>query len=155
MHFITKILLIIGSAIVLFGCNKDDNFDVIPTLEFEEYKVFKSVENNADSALFKFLFKDGDLGSLDSNEFNCFLIYEEKNRDSVIVFDEIPVREYNLPDLTPNAIDKYIEGSISLILKPAPIFNVFTDSSYRYTCYVIDREGNYSNFISTDWNFKN
>ena len=84
MHFITKILLIIGSTIVLFGCNKDDNFDVIPILEFEEYKVFKSVENNADSALFKFLFKDGDLGSLDSNEFNCFLIYEEKNRDSVI-----------------------------------------------------------------------
>ena len=152
-----KILLIIGSATFLLGCIKDDNFDVVPILNFEDYQVYSDNENNVDSALFKFLFTDGDgdLGSLDSTEFNCFLLYEEKNGDSITTFPEIMPREYSLPNLTPNAKDKNIEGSISLIIKPSPILNVFTDSSYRYTCYVIDGEGNYSNSISTDWNFKN
>ena len=81
-------------------------------------------------------------------------MYEEKNGDSTTAFPEILPRKYNLPNLTPNARDKNIEGSISLILKPAPIYNIATDSSYRYTCYVIDREGNSSNIISTNWNSK-
>ena len=85
-----KILLIIGSATVLLGCIKDDNFDVIPILNFEEYTVYSDNENNVDSALFKFLFTDGDgdLGSLDSTEFNCFLLYEQKNGDSITTFPE-------------------------------------------------------------------
>ena len=152
----TKILLIIGSAIALLGCIKDDDFDVVPAIDFEEYTVFLNTDNIVDSAIFKFTFKDGDgnLGSLDSTDFNCFLMYEEKNGDSTIAFPEISPRKYNLPNLTPNARDKNIEGSISLILKPAPIYNIATDSSYRYTCYVIDREGNSSNIISTNWNSK-
>ena len=151
-----KILLIIGSATVLLGCIKDDNFDIVPILNFEEYTVYSDNENNVDSALFKFLFTDGDgdLGSVDSTEFNCFLMYEEKNGDSTTTFPEIMPREYSLPNLTPNAQDKNIEGSISLILKPAPIFNIDTDSAYRYRCYVIDRAGNSSNIISTNWNSK-
>ena len=134
-----KILLIIGSATVLLGCIKDDNFDVVPILNFEEYTVYSDNENNVDSALFKFLFKDGDgdLGSDDSTEFNCFLLYEEKNGDSITTFPEIMPREYSLPNLTPNAQDKNIEGSISLILKPAPIYNFSSDSAYRYSCYVL------------------
>ena len=151
-----KILLIIGSATVLLGCIKDDNFDIVPILNFEEYTVYSDNDNNVDSALFKFLFTDGDgdLGSVDSTEFNCFLMYEEKNGDSTTTFPEIMPREYSLPNLTPNAQDKNIEGSISLILKPAPIFNIATDSAYRYRCYVIDRAGNSSNIISTNWNSK-
>tara|TARA_Y100000589_G_scaffold243642_1_gene231270 strand:- start:6264 stop:6737 length:474 start_codon:yes stop_codon:yes gene_type:complete len=151
-----KILLIIGSATVLFGCIKDDNSEVVPILNFEEYTVFTDNENNVDSALFKFLFMDGDgdIGSVDSTEFNCFLLYEEKNGDSIAAFPEIGPREYSFPNLTPNSKNKHIEGSISLIIKPAPVFNFFTDSAYRYSCYVVDRAGNVSNSISTDWNGK-
>tara|TARA_B100001778_G_scaffold334625_1_gene346820 strand:- start:2414 stop:2884 length:471 start_codon:yes stop_codon:yes gene_type:complete len=151
-----KILLIIGSTIGLVGCIKDDNFDIVPVLDFEEYTVYRNIENIVDSAVFKFLFTDGDgdLGSLDSTEFNCFLIYEEKNGDSIGTFPEISPREYSLPNLTPNAQDKNIEGSISLILKPAPIYNISSDSAYRYTCYVIDRAGNKSNTITSGWTNK-
>tara|TARA_Y100000739_G_scaffold47128_1_gene36510 strand:- start:629 stop:1102 length:474 start_codon:yes stop_codon:yes gene_type:complete len=156
MHLKAKILLLIGSAIGILGCIKDDNFDVVPVLDFEEYTVYRNINNEVDSALFKFLFKDGDgdIGSIDSTEFNCFLVYEEKNGDSITNFSQILPREYSLPNLTPNARDKNIEGSISLILKPAPIFNIATDSAYRYKCYLVDRLGNYSNTISTNWNSK-
>lgn len=156
MYVKTKILLLIGSAIGLLGCIKDADFDIIPELDFVEYTVFRNSENSIDSALFKFTFKDGDgdLGSINSEDFNCFLVYEEKNGDSVVSFSEILPREYSLPNLTPNASDKNIEGSISLLLKPAPVFNSATDSAYRYTCYLIDRSGNYSNYISSSWNLK-
>lgn len=157
MYNKTKILLKIVSAIVFLGCTKSDDFDVVPVLELEEYTIFNSFENEADSALFKFFFKDGDgdLGSRDSNEINCFLMYEEKNGDSSVSFSGIPPREYSLPNVTPDALNRNIEGSIVLILKPAPIFNFFTDSAYRYTCYLVDRAGNSSNVISSSWNLKN
>lgn len=157
MHSVTKILLIIGSTIVLIGCNKEDNSDITPILEFEEFTIFQNTENLADSALFKFIFKDGDgnLGSLDSNEFNCFLTYEEKNGNSSVSFPEIPRREFSLLNLTPDGRKKKIEGSILLILKPAPVFNISTDSAYRYTCYVVDRDGNCSNIILSNWSLKN
>lgn len=156
MYLNIKILLVIGSAIGFYSCVKNDNFEDIPVLNFEEYVVFKNNQNTVDSASFKFSFKDGDgdLGSLDSDDFNCFLIYEEKYGDSSVNFSDIANREYRLPKLTPNSRDKNIEGSVILILKPAPIFNVFSDSAYRYTCYLIDRAGNPSNNISTDWNEK-
>ena len=155
--FTTKILLIIGNAIVLTSCIKNDDFDLIPVLEFEEYNTFRDVENKVDSAYFKFNFQDGDgdLGSDTHDDFNCFLIYEEKNGDSIASFPEMMPREYSLPNLTPNAQDKNIEGVITLILKPAPIYNFSTDSAYRYACYVVDRDGNYSNVILSNWNLKN
>tara|TARA_B100001540_G_scaffold204853_1_gene180467 strand:+ start:980 stop:1465 length:486 start_codon:yes stop_codon:yes gene_type:complete len=151
-----KISLLIGCAILLFSCIKDDDFDAVPSIDFKEYTVYVNSLNSVDSALFKFSFTDGDgdLGSLNSDEFNCFLIYEEMHGDSIVGFPEIPPREYSLPNLTPSARDKNIEGSISLILKPVPIFNISTDSIYRYTCYVIDRKGNKSNTITSGWNEK-
>ena len=156
MSLRAKILLIIGSTIGLLGCIKDDDFDIVPVLYFEEYTVYRNIDNTVDSAVFKFLFTDGDgdLGSIDSTDFNCFLLYEEKNGDSIVIFPETLPREYSLPNLTPNAQDKNIEGSISLILKPAPIYNFSSDSAYRYSCYVIDRAGNKSNTINSNWTNK-
>lgn len=156
MQLKTKISLIIGSAFALGGCIKDNDFNVIPELEFVSFEVYKDNALNTDSAKFIFSFKDGDgdIGSSDSSNFNCFLVYEEKNGDSITLFPEISNREYSLPSLTPNATDKNIEGEVSLILKPAPIYNVLTDSVYRYSCFLIDRAGNISNTVSTNWNSK-
>ena len=146
----TKISLIIGTALLLVGCIKDDNFDVVPLIEFQGFEVFKSSENAIDSAKFEFTFQDGDgdIGAIDSSEFNCFLIYEEKHLDSIITLSSVPNRAYSIPNLTPNAKDKNIEGVISLTIKPAPIYSLLNDSMYRYSCYVIDRANHYSDTIS-------
>ena len=63
----TKISLIIGTALLLIGCIKDDNFDVVPLIEFQGFEVFKSSENAIDSAKFEFTFQDGD-GDLGNQE---------------------------------------------------------------------------------------
>lgn len=153
MKVITKISLIIISLPIFVSCLKDNDFAEVPAIDFVEFVSFTNESDEVDSAKFVFNFQDGDgdLGSDNPLEINCYLIYEEKNGSSITTFPEIDDREYNLPNLTPNANDKNIEGEISLILKPAPIFNILTDSSYRYKCYVIDRAGNSSNVIYTDW----
>lgn len=156
MKFGLKISLLIGSIITLNSCIKDDNFDEVPKIEFLEFIVFSTDGSSVDSAIYKFSFQDGDgdLGSLDSTDFNCFLTYQEQNTDTVIEFPAIAVREYSLPNLTPNAKDLNIEGQISLIIKPAPIYNIFTDSAYRYSCFIRDRAGNESNIVYAPWSSK-
>ena len=152
----TKISLIIGCSALLAGCIKDDNFDIVPKLEFEDFEIHYNLSSEIDSATYSFSFQDGDgdIGAVDSTSFNCFLKYEEKNGDTVTVFPEVEDRKYSLPNLTPSAKDKNIEGVISLVLKPAPIFNVLTDSMYRYSCYIKDRSGNISNIVYSDWTKK-
>lgn len=152
MNGVIKISLIIGTFLSISSCIKDDNFNMVPEIAFVSYEVF-ALDSEVDSAKFEFSFKDGDgdLGSDNPLDLNCFLVYQEKNGLDITVFPDLEDREYNLPNLTPNATDKNIEGTISLIIKPAPIFNITTDSAYRYSCYVVDRAGNKSNVIYGDW----
>lgn len=153
---ISKIPTFILVVLTLISCIKDEDFDVVPVIEFQSFMLFKNEINTTDSAVFTFSFQDGDgdLGSSDSTDFNCFLTYQEKNGDGVTEFPSIEPRTYRLPSLTPNAKDQNIEGEISLTLKPAPIFNIATDSAYRYSCYIKDRAGNESNTITSPWTSK-
>tara|TARA_B110000259_G_scaffold162790_1_gene187758 strand:+ start:3652 stop:4119 length:468 start_codon:yes stop_codon:yes gene_type:complete len=150
-----KILLFLGITGVFQSCIKDESFDDTPIIKFETFELYSKTGISIDSAKYTFSFTDGDgdLGEDDSTVFNCFLQYEEKDGDGFTMTPTL-LREYQLPSLTPNANDKNIEGEISLILKPAPIFSVLTDSAYRYSCYVIDRAGNKSNVISNPWTKK-
>ena len=150
-----KILLFLGITGMFQSCIKDESFDDEPIIKFESFELYSDNGTDVDSAKYTFSFTDGDgdLGEDDTTVFNCFLQYEEKNGDGFTWTPDL-LREYQLPSLTPNAIDKNIEGEISLILKPAPIFNVLTDSAYRYSCYIIDRAGNKSNAVSNSWTKK-
>lgn len=153
---ISKIPTFILAMLALSSCIKDENFDVVPVIEFQSFVSFQNEFNATDSAIFIFSFQDGDgdIGSSDSTNFNCFLTYQEKNGAEITNFPNIEPRTYRLPSLTPNAKDKNIEGEISLTLKPAPIFNIATDSAYRYSCYITDRAGNESNTITSPWILK-
>lgn len=150
-----KLNLVIA-VLTLISCVEDGEFENTPNLTFKGYEVFET-NSVIDSAVYTFKFEDGDgdIGSEDSTEFNCFLIYEELHNDSVITFEDIENRTYSLPNLTPKAKDKSIEGEISLKIKPAPIYNIQTDSLYRYSCYIIDRSGKISNTIFCPWQQKN
>ena len=74
------LLLVIGSGLLLSGCIKDDNFDTVPTIEFEAFELHYNNLSEIDSATYSFSFKDGDgdIGSVDSVDFNCFLTIREE-----------------------------------------------------------------------------
>ena len=150
MRFGTKISLIPLTALLVAGCIKDDEFSEIPVLEFKSFNTFSANGNDLDSASFTFSFTDGDgnLGSDDTTVVNCFLDYYEKDGDTMKYFPQFQ-RSYRLPSLTPNAKDQSISGEVSITIKPAPIFNLLTDSVYEWRCTVNDRVGNNSNQITT------
>ncbi len=149
MRFSTKISLIPLTALLVAGCIKDDEFSDIPELEYKSFDTFASNGTDIDSASFTFLFKDGngDLGSDDTTVVNCFFDYYEKDGDTMKYFPQFQ-RTYRLPSLTPNAKDQSISGEVSITLKPAPIYNLLTDSAYEWRCTVKDRAENESNQIS-------
>lgn len=150
MRFSTKISLIPLTTLILVGCIKDDEFSDIPSLEFKNFETHSANGSDIDSASFTFSFKDGngDLGDDDTTVVNCFLDYYEKDGDTMKYFPQFQ-REYRLPSLTPNAKDQSISGEVSITLKPAPIYNILTDSIYEWRCFVLDRAGNKSNEASS------
>jgi len=150
MRFSTKISLIPLTTLFLISCIKDDEFPSVPSLEFKNFQTFSRNGTDIDSASFTFTFQDGDgdLGNDDTIAVNCFLDYYEKDGDTMKYFPQFQ-RTYRLPSLTPNAKDQSISGEVSITLKPAPIYNVLTDSVYEWRCFVRDRSNNKSNEIST------
>lgn len=150
MHWTTKIPTFLIPVTILFGCLKDDGYAVEPHLTFVSYNVINGADQQVDSAIFSFQFTDGDgdLGSIDTSVFNCFLEYYEKDADTMRHYPEFQ-RAYRLPVLTPSAKNKSIEGVVNLTLKPAPVFNPFNDSTYQWRAWVKDESGNESNIVST------
>lgn len=150
MRLLAKILLIPVLPTIVVGCLKDDEYSVVPDLTFKSFKTFSANVVDIDSATFTFSFTDGDgdIGSSDTTVLNCFMDYYEADGDTMKYFPSFQ-RQYRLPNLTPNAKNKSIEGEISLTIKPAPIFNPATDSAYQWKCFIIDRAGNESNVVSS------
>ena len=146
MNLIVKIPTII--LLFVFACAKPDEISDEPEIKFKEIKFF-GAESQPDSAwiFFDFTDGDGDLGQNDTTV-NCILNYYEKDGLGVKLYPQFK-RTYSLPNLTPDATNKGIEGTISIAIKPSPVFNIFTDSLYQWTIQVWDRSGNASNITET------
>lgn len=114
-----------------------------------DYKIF-SHQGIADSAYLSFSFTDGDgdLGTSDSNSMSLFLNYYEDQGSGFVYLSQFD-RSVYLPRLTPDGNNKGIEGTITQIIKPAPIFNINTTYPYKWKVFVVDRAGNKSNVIET------
>jgi hypothetical protein len=138
-------------VILLFGlsCIKKKEYDNVPAIKMLDYKVF-SHQGIADSAYITFSFTDGDgdLGTKDSNSMSMFLKYYEDQGSGFVYLPQFD-RSIYLPKLTSDGNNKGIEGTITQIIKPAPIFNIFTVYPYKWEVYVVDRAGNISNVVET------
>ncbi len=89
---------------------------------------------------------DGDLGSDTKNRFD-FIIYDLRGANR-IPFDTL---EYYLPNLTPDALNQSIQGTIrteiSFLLRRSG--QMAQDTAY-FRMYIIDRAGNRSNIVESD-----
>lgn len=130
--------------ILLISCEKSSDVEERPKITFEKME-FYGEENNPDSAwiYFDFVDEDGDLGTDDTTA-NCWMRYYEIAQEDTVEFSQF-IRSFSLPNLTPNAKNTFIEGNISLSIKPAPIFNVLSEDNYIWSIQIRDRAGNFSN----------
>jgi hypothetical protein len=133
--------------IAIQSCKKTEEVSPIPFIELE----YIQVNNNGfvdTSASVKIFYRDGDgdLGSLNDNtaqKENVFVrAYEKKNG----VFSFLIDQNATMPNLTPTASNKTIEGEIEYLLQlPLQVNN---DTLY-YEVYIQDRAGHKSNVLKT------
>lgn len=145
-NLLVKVLSIV--VFLLFSCTKSNDINPIPQITFKKMQFF-GPSTMPDSALIVIGFVDenGDLGNEDSTT-NCVMRYWERINLNNIEFPQFK-RTYTLPNLSPDAKNKYISGEIELIIKPAPVFNIFSDSLYFWEVQIWDRAGNASNIVKT------
>lgn len=138
---------LMAAVLWMAGCKKKEEISPIPYIELQLLQV----NNNGfidTSATVKFYYRDGDgdLGSLTdqtSQEENIFIkTYEKKNG----VFNFLIDQNATMPNLTPTASNKNIEGEIEYLLQlPLAVNN----DTLKYEIYIKDRSGNKSNAINT------
>ena len=108
-NLLVKVLSIV--VFLLFSCTKSNDINPIPQITFKKMQFFGPA-TMPDSALIVIGFVDenGDLGHEDSTT-NCEMRYWERINLNNIEFPQFK-RTYTLPNLSPDAKNKYISGEI-------------------------------------------
>ena len=154
-----RILLYISlfgiSLLLLVSCLKEEEYPIVPEIEYEEFLSLVNKETGvAEKGVLKFSFKDGDgdvgLGQGDQDppyDYNLFIsLYEIQNGDSVEIEPALTLNQ-RIPLLTPEGKQKAIRGEIEdtlFINDPTSDYDtIFLEF------YILDRALNQSNTIST------
>jgi hypothetical protein len=135
-----KKLLYICIAILLFSCKKEDAINEIPTISF--VSISPSTANEyVDDINITISYSDGD-GDLGENNPDIFNLFIRDNRNFIEY-------KFRIPELTPDDSNIAIEGEFNIIINGTGITNESTSQQVDYNVYVVDREGNKSNTITT------
>lgn len=135
-----KKLLYICIAILLFSCKKEDAINEIPTISF--VSISPSTANEyVDDINITISYSDGD-GDLGENNPDIFNLFVRDNRNFIEY-------KFRIPELTPDDSNIAIEGEFNIIINGTGITNESTSQQVDYNVYVVDREGNKSNTITT------
>ena len=126
--------------ILLFSCKKQDTFNVIPEIEFESITP-STVQEYVDDINITISYADGD-GDLGENNPGIYNLFVLDNRNGIEY-------KFGIPELSPNSNEINIEGNFNIKINGSGITNSSTSQQVNYNIYVIDREGNFSNTVST------
>jgi hypothetical protein len=161
--------LLVTLVLLLTKCSPSTDFDTEPTITFKNYEKLGN-----DSAIrIKIGYKDGDgnLGLRESqtdppfdtgNRFyhNMFVRYYEKYNGEFHLTTRGPFKQdtivypYRFPYITPDSRNKAIEGTIETTISgiqiTSPSFPERTyDGQIRFEIFIVDRDLNRSNVVST------
>lgn len=149
-------LVLIGVAVSVAGCLKQEKFPVEPVIEYKSFEQF----GDSASMVFKFTDGDGDIG-LDEGDTNSpfdtastfynnlFLEYFEL-QEGVWTPVDLPIR-YRIKRITPTGQNKTLEGEIAIAMQGFPDNYAFLDSGQvRYSIQLVDRALHLSNVVQTE-----
>ena len=164
MTAISKIqyFLFIGLAVILYSCQKEDKYPVIPTLEYVNFlKISDGLGiDNYGKLILSFKDGDGDIG-LESGDtfppfdksseyyYNFFIKYFEMQK-GVLKEIVLPISfNSRIPLVTPTGRNKSISGEIELEM----VFNnPFSNyDTILFESYIVDRALNHSNSVRTPY----
>ncbi|MEO0474253.1 MAG: hypothetical protein AAF206_31890 [Bacteroidota bacterium] len=132
--------LLVITAAWMTACDQSPVFPLEPQIEFMDIQP-RRVEHLKDSIVITFRFQDGDgdLGSLENNLENLFLI---DSRIGQGLTEEQATNKYTLQNLTPDARKPSIQGEISVVIPLTINLPQQCEESVRYEIQLFDRAGN-------------
>jgi hypothetical protein len=164
-----NILLIFSFVLVFSSCGKIEQMSPIPHIEFTSFTVTDSSDalgnrEKAGKLLFYFEDGDGDMGfddprneAIDTTKVdslkNMFIdSYRKVNGKMVKITNEYdPVKAYSywrIPYMEKTGQNKLLKGTISLSILYS-FYNTRDSDIVRYDLYIVDRNNNISDTIST------
>jgi hypothetical protein len=155
--FVVKIILI-SVFLTFFSCGKDEEFSIIPEIEFVSFK--KLPVNGIDyRGVLKFSFKDrdGDIGLTEADtvepyKYNLFIHYYEKQNGEFVDYefpDTVTPPHGRIPDIRPEGQNKTIKGTIEDTIFINDFDLSETYDTLKLDVYILDRALHKSNVITT------
>ena len=133
------LLLLLFTALVLNQCKKEEP-SPFPEIEFVSISATEVAQfNNQVEVIIKYQDVNGDLGTIDPDDLSL------KAKDARL--EEFDF--YHVPPLTPDLEDLEIEGTFNIQLNPLFLLGNGDMETTDFTIQIRDREGNWSNQITT------
>ena len=127
------------SVVMLSGCKKDDE-SAAPVIELKDISATNVVEyNNAIEVTIGYEDHQGDVGTLDPDEYSLFVADDRFTEQD----------GYHIDPLTPNLQSLHVRGSLLVSLRPLFIMGTDSTETTRLTFELHDRAGNASNQVTT------
>ncbi len=134
------IALTFFTLLLVFGCKKEEKYDIVPEIEFISLTPSSSPEFSQNVTLtIKYKDGDGDIGTEDPDIYSLYV------KDSRLPQAD----EYHIQPLSPPESTIQIEGELNI--KLAGLFVLGTNNSEKtsFKVKLKDRAGNFSNEITT------
>ncbi|MDA9066488.1 hypothetical protein N9K26_01655 [Flavobacteriales bacterium] len=128
------------TLVLVYGCKKEEKYDIVPEIEFVSLTPSSSPEFSQNVILtIKYKDGDGDIGTEDPDIYSLYV------KDSRLPQAD----EYHIQPLSPPESTIQIEGELNI--KLAGLFVLGSNTSEKASFKVIlkDRAGNFSNEITT------
>ncbi len=135
-----KILILILFPILCFSCKKEENKETAPVITFKGISA-TTLEQFNNTVVISLDYEDfqGDLGESDPDN------YSVRVKDARLSDYDW----YHIPPVTPDKQELHVRGSLSVQLDPLFLLGVGTEEFTRFSIEIRDRQGNWSNIIST------
>jgi len=152
---VLSFILILVIFFTSYACQEQDSYSETPAIRLNsfiiDYKTYPGNDTKLVGTLsFNFVDGDGNIGFLENNDtipdnnITDILITEYYKKNGV--FEQQVKGPYALPYFDENVYRKTIKGDIDVYF----IREDYSPDTVYYECYIIDREYNQSNIITTD-----
>jgi len=161
MKLYTKISLIILIPLFagLTSCIKEDQYPVVPHIEFAGYGIYSAVDgtDSACNITFSYTDGDGDIGltkadSLEPYKYNFYLklmqLVDGHMVEVVLPSNSITFNA-RIPMLTPTGRNKNIKGEITMNFDLYFNSYLLQSNTIGFETYIVDRALNKSNIVTT------
>jgi len=152
-------------SILLFGlasCGKIEQISPVPSIEFTSFSVFDTIDqlgNFSKGGELEFYFEDGDgnvglespsVGEVDTTNMFISLFRKEGDQFELVVDnnDNLMPSDYRIPYMERTGRNKIIQGTITLRFIYM-YYSVSDSSIIKYEFRIKDRDGQYSNYVTT------